>query len=153
MRAIDFRQENGRWWLNLIGKGEKPRRLKVHDTFFKTLSIWLANTALRLGDDTTGAIFVGVNRGGNLTGNQINGSVIGRLVTEYGHEAGLAPASGKNCLSPHDLRRTCARNAYDNKAPLLLIQQMLGHSDPKTTANYIGIHENDDDTAVDYVRY
>ncbi len=53
----------------------------------------------------------------------------------------------------HDLRRTCARNAYTNGASLLLVQAMLGHEDPKTTARYIGADETDDDTAVDYVRY
>ena len=49
--------------------------------------------------------------------------------------------------------RTCARNAYDNGASLLLVQAMLGHSDPKTTARYIGAYDQDENTAVDYVRY
>jgi integrase len=43
--------------------------------------------------------------------------------------------------------------AYDNGASLLLVQSMLGHSDPKTTARTIGAYEEDDNTAVDYVRY
>jgi integrase len=78
---------------------------------------------------------------------------VGRLVTHYGHLASLAPAKGKNQLSAHDLRRTCARNAFDNGASLLLVQAMLGHSDPKTTAHYIGAFEDDSHTAVDFVRY
>jgi hypothetical protein len=36
---------------------------------------------------------------------------------------------------------------------LLLAQTMLGREDPKTTAQYIGAFESDDDRAVDYVRY
>lgn len=66
---------------------------------------------------------------------------------------GIAPATGDNRLSAHDLRRTAARNAHDNGAPLLLIQRFLGHQDPKTTAHYIGLGEDDNDTATDYIRY
>ena len=65
----------------------------------------------------------------------------------------MSPSRGKGRLGAHDLRRTCARNAYDNGATLLQVQQMLGHADPKTTALYIGLNQYDTDTAVDYVRY
>ena len=90
---------------------------------------------------------------GQSTGKQLNASVIGRLVAEYGSAADLAPRHGENRLSPHDLRRTAARNAYDNGATIYQVQTMLGHADPKTTIQYIGALENDDDTAIDYVRY
>ena len=54
----------------------------------------------------------------------LNTAAINRLVAEYGHLAGLAPIEGPNRLSPHDLRRTCGRTAYDNGAPLPLMQQL-----------------------------
>lgn len=151
MSLSDFRQDGGRWWLRLTGKGGKTRRLKVHDVFFKSLSSWLIDTASDLGG--AGPVFCGVNKGDKTTKRPLNASVIGRLVAEYGHRARLAPPSGGGRLSPHDLRRTCARVAYDRGAPLLLIQAMLGHSDVKTTAHYIGAFESDAETAVDFVRY
>ena len=64
----------------------------------------------------------------------------------------LVPLLATHIISTADLRRTCARNAYENGASLL-VQAMLGHEDPKTTAQYIGAFESDDDTAMDYVRY
>jgi integrase len=149
--ASNFHQDGGRWWLVLTGKGSKTRRLKVHDVLFKTLSAWFKVQGVALGG--AGCVFVSVNKGDHLQGQCVNASVIGRLVTEYGFAAGLAPLNGENQLSAHDLRRTCARNAYDNGASLLLVQAMLGHTDPKTTARYIGSSEDDGDTAVDYVRY
>ena len=79
--------------------------------------------------------------------------MIERIVGEYGHSAGIAQASGSAKLSPHDLRRTFARQSYDNGATLIQVQIALGHSDPKTTARYIGADLPDDDTAVDFVRY
>lgn len=153
LQLEDFRQDGGRWWLVLTGKGNKTRRLKLADTVYKSLTMWLTAAGLgALGQDA-GPIFYGVNRGGNLTSYQVNCPTIGRLVSEYGQAAGLAPLRGKGRLSPHDLRRTCARNAYDNGAGLLLVQAMLGHSDPNTTARYIGANEDDDQTATDFVRY
>ena len=83
----------------------------------------------------------------------IDGNVVERITAEYAALAKLAPETGTHKLAPHDLRRTCARNAYDNGASLLRVQAMLGHSDPKTTAAYIGVGQDDNDTAVDYVRY
>jgi len=151
LNTKDFVQDGGRWWLVLTGKGQKTRRLKVHDTLFKSLDAWFHASGLEWTGEA--CIFKSVNKGDNIGANCINASVIGRLVAEYGELAGLAPRHGKNCLSPHDLRRTCARNAYDNGASLLLVQNMLGHSDPKTTARYIGAFEDDDNTAIDYVKY
>lgn len=153
LRLEDFRQDGGRWWVVLTGKGSKTRRLKLADTLYKSLVMWLEAAGLgALGQDS-GPVFWGVNRGGNLTSYQVNCATIGRLVSEYGQTAGLAPLHGKGRLGPHDLRRTCARNAYDNGAGLLLVQAMLGHSDPKTTAGYIGVGQDDDQTATDFVRY
>lgn len=147
----DLTQDGGRYWLVVNGKGEKTRRVKVHDALYKSLQAWaeLAGVTLGEGDNV---LFRNVQKGGDLNG-PLSASVIGRLVAEYGSLAELAPKSGKNCLGPHDLRRTCARNAYDNGATVLQIQNMLGHSDPKTTNLYIGALENDDETAVDHVKY
>src|SRR3712207_7750973 len=40
-------------------------------------------------------------------------------------------------ISPHSIRHTVGTNMALNEAPLLVIQQFLGHSDPKTTLRYI----------------
>lgn len=160
----DIKPDGGRFWLVLTGKGNKTRRLKIHDILYKSIDTWLKSTGRELGNGDGGPIFYNVNKGGNLTSNRLNASVIGRLVAEYGAAAGLAPREAPRdpdtgrpvrgvVLGPHDLRRTCARNARENGAAIEKVQAMLGHSDIKTTMLYIGEFENDADTAVDYVRY
>ena len=149
----DFVQDMGRYWLTVKGKGGKVRKVKLHDAAFRSLAAWLDVAGLGELGRGEGSLFVGVAKGGRLTGKPINTAVIRRIVAEYGYAAGLAPLGGKNRLSPHDLRRTAARNAFDNGASLLLIQHMLGHASPETTAHYIGIEETPDVTAIDFVRY
>jgi integrase len=147
----DFRLDRGRLWLHVTGKGNKTRRLKLPDNLRQTLQEWLTVACLSL--DEEGPCFRSVTRGDRVTTKPVDPGTIGRLVAQYGHLAGIAPATGSNRLSPHDLRRTAARNAYDNGAPLLLVQAMLGHANLETTAHYIGAFDEDEKTAADYVQY
>jgi len=149
----NFKQDGGRWWVVLTGKGNKTRRLKLHDILYQSLTDWLEFTGAHLGNGDAGALFGNMTKAGNMTGERLSASVIGRLVAEYGAAATLAPRKGNNRLSPHDLRRTCARNAYDNGATIYQVQTMLGHADPKTTIKYIGALEDDSNTAIDKVAY
>lgn len=153
----ELRLDNGRWWLFVAGKGQKTRRLKVHDTLYQSLWAWFNLVGLTPGG--VGPLFGSVHRGQGLRDEgagalrPLTANVVSRLVGEYGAAAGLVSVGQAAGLTPHDLRRTAARNAYDNKATLIQVQEFLGHADPKTTALYIGADDNDADTAVDHVRY
>ena len=54
------------------------------------------------------------------------------LVKKYAEAADITKA-----ISPHSIRHTVGTNMAVNEAPLLIIQQFLGHEDPKTTMRYI----------------
>lgn len=152
LRAGNFRQDGGQWWVTLTGKGGKTRRLKLHEVVHRSIAAWMSEVGIDWADHDR-QLFQSVNKGDRPGRMAINASVVGRLVAEYGAKAGLAPRHGENQLSAHDLRRTCARIAFDNSKNLLLVQVMLGHSDPKTTARYIGAFDDDRETAIDYVQY
>ena len=151
LRLGDFRQDAPRWWIHVTGKGEKTRKIKLHDTAFATMSAWLGDYGHALGDDAPA--FVSVNRGGVVGEIPTNTSTVGRLVATYGAAAGLAPETGENRLSPHDLRRTAARTAFQRGANLVQVQEMLGHASPDTTAKYIGSFDGPGATAVDFIQY
>lgn len=152
LRMSNFRQDKGDWWIVLQGKGAKTRRVKMHDVLYESLTAWLQATgrSLRTG---SGPVFYGFKKGDVVGETMLGSSTVSRLVAEYGAKAGLAPEHGEGCLGPHDLRRTCARNAYENGAPLPMIQSMLGHADVATTMRYIGTEDPDKGGAIDFVEY
>ena len=95
----------------------------------------------------------GIRRGDHIKPQALTPQAISNLVAQRGAAARLSSLSGDNRLTPHDLRRTCARNAYDNGAPLPAVQLFLGHSDPKTTAHYIGLTFDEAASVADFVNY
>jgi integrase/recombinase XerD len=54
------------------------------------------------------------------------------IVQKYVGAAGITRA-----IPPHSLRHNVGTNMASNEATLLVIQQFLGHYDPKTTLCYI----------------
>lgn len=158
-----FVQDRGRWWIRLRGKGKKTRRVKIHDVLYQTLSLWFSHSGLHWQGNADVPVFQSFRKGDRPTGRPITDNVVYEIVRSVGsrtkvhNESGvlvrLSAPGGNNQLEPHDLRRTFARNAYDNGATITQVQVILGHSDVKTTIRYIGLDTPDDDTAVDHVRY
>lgn len=65
-----------------------------------------------------------------------------RIISEAAKRVGL-----KN-IGPHSMRKTFGYYLYKNGTDLALIQDLLNHSSQKETLRYIGITQEDRDTAV-----
>lgn len=151
LRMVDVQQHAGRWWVIVRGKGDKTRRVKLHDVAYASLTAWQEAAGLTWHDERP--VFYAVHKGGAVGDQPLTATDVGRVVAHYGAAAGLAPRRGQGRLGAHDLRRTCARNAYDHGCPLPLIQALLGHADVATTMRYIGTTDDGSTGAVDFVRY
>ena len=78
-----------------------------------------------------------MNKGGRVTGNAIKDEkAVWQVVLRYARETEL----GK--LSPHDLRRTCAKLCRKAGGDLEQIQLLLGHASIQTTERYLGTELN-----------
>ena len=150
----DFFIDQGKWHLMIHGKGDKDRVLPVHPEALQSIEEWITQANQHLEDKTlklgTGKVplFYNLRPSGQISKNSLGKNPIPRFLARYGAYAGIAAAEGKNRLSPHDLRRTFGRRAFDSGAPILAIQKAYGHADVSTTMQYIGVDDQDTEAVI-----
>ena len=84
-----------------------------------------------------GKLFRPVTKAGKLDGAALSDEKsIWSIVLKY------AKATSLGKLSPHDLRRTCAKLCRKAGGDLEQIQMLLGHASIQTTERYLGTEQN-----------
>jgi integrase/recombinase XerD len=131
LRIGDFREgAAGQVLLRVLGKGEKVRNVAVSPDLWRLVQryVLLTERSFTSHPDTRKPLFTSrVGKDRPLTTRSVQ-----NIVKKYVRAAGITKA-----ISPHSIRHTVGTNMALNEAPLLVIQQFLGHSDPKTTLRYI----------------
>ncbi len=151
LQMNQFRRIGNSWWLKIKWRSRQPKEVKIHAELLSSLNRWFKVKSFEFGQKH-GWVFTGVN-GKILSKSRIDAALVGKLIAQYGYKCGIAPAQGPSVLKCNDLRRTAARNAFDNGADLLTIQAMLGYSNVKITADYIGAAKSKSEIAIDHIRY
>jgi integrase/recombinase XerC len=123
--------------LQIHGKGAKDRVVPISPLLSERLRQWQHITG-------SGRIARSINKAGKL-GKSLSAIGIFNLVREYGALIGIPN------LDPHDCRRSFGRLGYEATHDIVLIQQLLGHADVKTTQVYIGLNIKLDITASDFI--
>lgn len=111
--------------LKIIGKGDKQRELYLHDDAMAYIERWLVTL-----NATKGPMFRPINRWGQIRDGQMSALDVGRVIGKRRAQAGLRP------MTTHDMRRTFAGDLLDQGVDLAIVQQLMGHSSPATTAAY-----------------
>jgi len=127
VRHLQLRDE--RWvLLDIQGKGRRLRTVPVPLWVKRILDRWLA-----AGEISAGPLFRTLRKGGALgpVGKPISEDLIYTLVRQSG------AAIGHPELTPHDLRRTCAKLCRKAGGDLEQIQLLLGHASIQTTERYL----------------
>lgn len=111
------------------GKGNKERLVPLHPDLIAALE--------RHGIPKVGPVFVSPN------GGSLSPGYVGRLITATFAELGIAPRSqvrsvtiGSVHVVPHQLRHWCGSESYRASHDLRVVQEILGHESPATTAIY-----------------
>ena len=132
---------------------DRSESIEIHEKFHHSLNSWLSQRDISQ-MNADGPVFVPISKSYWNTQKPLSGQTISRLVAKYGNLAGLTPLRGPERLKPGDLRRTCARTAYDHGAKLVSIKAFLGFNHLETAARYIGVMNGiDADLVRDYIRY
>lgn len=150
LRLEGFRKFSDRITLQIKSRAYA---IKIHDTLLQSLNIWMDQRGISL-EDASGPVFVPIIKSEKEVQKPLGSQRISHLVAEYGNLAGLTPVKGMGRLTPGNLRRTCARTAYDHGASLISIQAFLGFSHLETVARYIGVFDlRDTDSVIDQINY
>jgi site-specific recombinase XerD len=131
LKIGDFRDVGGgQTFLRVLGKGDKVRNVPLSPDLWRLIQrfVLLTQRSFTSHPDSRKPIFTSrVGKDKPLTTRSVQ-----NIVKKYVRAAGITKA-----ISPHSIRHTVGTNMAVNEAPLLVIQQFLGHSDPKTTMRYI----------------
>ena len=131
LKLSDFQDSgNGAVMLRVFGKGDKIRNVPISPDLWRLVQRYVLLTGRSLNSHTDARKPLLTSRVGKdkpLTTRSVQ-----NIVKKYVRAAGITKP-----ISPHSIRHTVGTNMAVNEAPLLVIQQFLGHSDPKTTLRYI----------------
>jgi integrase/recombinase XerD len=131
IRVGDFREVGeGQVLLRVRGKGDKIRNVPLSPELWQLVQrfVLLTERSFNSHLDARKPLFLSrVGKDKTLTTRSVR-----NIVKKYARAAGIVKA-----ISPHSIRHTVGTNMAMNEAPLLVIQQFLGHADPKTTMRYI----------------
>ncbi len=131
LKLSDFQDSgNGAVMLRVLGKGDKIRNVPISPDLWRLVQryVLLSGRSLNSHIDARKPLLTSrVGKDKPLTTRSVQ-----NIVKKYVRAAGITKP-----ISPHSIRHTVGTNMAVNEAPLLVIQQFLGHSDPKTTMRYI----------------
>jgi site-specific recombinase XerD len=150
LKVEHVRSIDGNFWVQ-IRRRSKP--IKAHTRWLQSLCEWLDQLGLSLEKDY-GSIFVQIAKFVKDPRKPLSKRTISYLVARYGDLSGIAPLKDHIRLSPKDLRRSCARHAYERGASLLSLTAFLGFNHLESTARFIDVLDYaDPDSAVDHIQY
>ena len=111
--------------VTVTGKGDKTRWVPLDNGAAAALADWLT---VRGGEP--GPLLWRVAKGGEVVKLGLTSQAVYNALDKRAKEAGV-----RN-LTPHDWRRTVAGDLLDAGADLAVVQRILGHANPATTARY-----------------
>jgi site-specific recombinase XerD len=111
--------------IHILGKRNKQRTNYVTNGAKAALDTWLTMRGTE-----PGPLFMRIRKSNQLTMTRLSAQTVWDLLSSY------TEAHNRPAIRPHDCRRTYASHLLDAGADLATVQQLMGHSDPKTTAMY-----------------
>lgn len=118
--------------IELIGKGNKMRRVFCPEDVWSHLSAWMKAREAAVADLKPEApVFCCFLKGGHIKHEKpLTDHGVYRMMVDCAEELGI-----KNC-SPHDLRRTYATRLFQMGGDANLVRRAMGHSSVVTTQRY-----------------
>lgn len=120
-------------FVEIRGKGNKTRRIPIDGNMWELIKKYVKSSgrSFTKKGELEGALFL------SETPGRFSPRGIHFLVTRLAKRAGI-----EKRVHPHSFRHTCGTQLAEHGCPLILIQQLLGHSSPSTTMRYVRVAES-----------
>lgn len=116
-------------WVRPLGKGSKERMVPLSEPSALWLGIYLDRWRADLRSSRSGrTVFL------TRSGNPLSRMTVWNIVSSSGLKAGIT-----NRVHPHSLRHSFATHLLEGGADLRVVQELLGHSDIRTTEIYTSV--------------
>lgn len=116
-------------WVRPLGKGSKERMVPMSDPSAEWLGIYLDRWRIQLRSGRSGrTVFLTRN------GNPLSRMTVWNIVRASALKAGISAD-----VHPHALRHSFATHLLEGGADLRVVQELLGHSDIRTTEIYTSV--------------
>lgn len=133
-RVCDLDYDNGDYWLTVMGKGEKPREVLIHENVLNAIKRFRSRRRLQFKIDKSdqSPLFT------TATGKAYDYKYLSKYLTQkiQALDYDFIKYRSKP-ISPHHFRHYYAIQSEENGATLSQIQESLGHEDIKTTMIYL----------------
>src|SRR5215472_6020583 len=117
--------------IDLLGKHGRIRTVPMPTWTKGAIDAWTSAASF-----SDGSVLRRVNRGDRVQAAGMSEKVVWQLLQQY------AAAVGLPGITPHDLRRTCAKLCRAAGGELEQIQLLLGHQSVQTTERYLGTRQD-----------
>ena len=129
---IDATSEEQRYcvgYVHVLGKGDKERVIPIPPAAWEPVgALWRERQAVEQGDRKSPLL-------SKRDGSHWTTQMVRKRVHKWGRAAAVEP-----CV-PHRFRHTFATDLFDADEDLPVVQKMLGHSSPATTAIYLEVRD------------
>lgn len=131
LRRSDFYDLGDQHCLRFSEKGGKSREIPVRHDLQRFIGDYLSAGGIEYADKSTPLFRTTVRKGRKLTQNAMTAGDMARMVKRRVRDAGLPTR-----LSPHSFRVATITDLLSQGVPLEDVQNLAGHSDPRTTRLY-----------------
>jgi integrase/recombinase XerD len=138
LRIDQLQEREGRPVLaDVVGKGQRVRTIPIRRECAAAVRAWMDGAGI-----VEGPMLRGVTNADAVRPEPLSEDTVAEVVERRSREMGYE-------ITPHDLRRTFGRLAYQGGADLKQIQAIYGHSSVATTEHYLRIGINFRESACD----
>jgi site-specific recombinase XerD len=134
LKGTDIKTYRNRLVIDIIGKGQRHRRIGLKNTAYRAISEYTKASANGSPDHP---IFYTLGKHGLCKRQPLTHKAVDCMIRKYSKMALI-----RKRVTPHTLRHTFATSLLDAGTDLKTVQELMGHSHIRTTERYL--HSNDD---------